>query len=257
MQLFLDTADIEQIAEINRWGVLDGVTTNPTLAGKAGRDFVALTKEICSEVPGPVSAEVVATDVEGMLQEGRQLADIAPNIVVKLPLTPQGLAATKQLIREEIRTNVTLCFSSAQAILAARAGATYVSPFLGRLDDIASDGMGLLSEICEIFRVQGYATKVLAASLRSPQHVVQAALAGSDVATMPYQVFRQIVKHPLTDAGIERFLADWSAFQEVLREQASGNEASPAQPAPEVGPARPAPEAARRPVSAEEGRRGS
>lgn len=257
MQLFLDTADIEQIAEINRWGVLDGVTTNPTLAGKAGRDFTAVTKEICSEVPGPVSAEVVATDVEGMLQEGRRLADIAPNVVVKLPLTPQGLAATKQLVREEIRTNVTLCFSSAQAILAARAGATYVSPFLGRLDDIASDGMGLLSEICEIFRVQGYATKVLAASLRSPQHVVQAALAGADVATMPYQVFRQIVKHPLTDAGLERFLADWSAYQEALRERASGMEAPPARPAPEAGSARPASEAAWQPVSAEEGRRSS
>ncbi len=259
MQLFLDTAEIEQIAEINRWGALDGVTTNPTLAGKAGGDFVSLLKEISAEVTGPVSAEVVATDTEGMLEEGRRLADIAPNIVVKVPLTPDGLAATKQLSREEIRTNVTLCFSSAQAILAARAGATYVSPFLGRLDDIASDGMGLLSEICEIFRVQGYATQVLAASLRSPQHVVQAALAGADVATMPYHVFRQIVKHPLTDAGLERFLADWSAYQEALGARVSGDEA-PADPGGSAGkaePAGPGPVANPARFSPQEGRRSS
>ncbi|MFN2555343.1 MAG: fructose-6-phosphate aldolase [Nitriliruptorales bacterium] len=266
MQLFLDTAEIEQIAEINRWGVLDGVTTNPTLAGKAGGDFLSIIKEICAEVNGPVSAEVVATDTEGMLQEGRRLAEVAPNVVVKVPLTPEGLAATKQLVREEIRTNVTLCFSSTQAILAARAGATYVSPFLGRLDDVASDGMGLLSEICEIFRVQGYATNVLAASLRSPQHVVQAALAGADVATMPYHVFRQIVKHPLTDAGLERFLSDWSAYQEALRSRVSVDEAPAdrAGPALEDGPARaggagaspasPGPDAKLSPLSSQEGR---
>lgn len=216
MQLFLDTANLEQIAEINRWGVLGGVTTNPTLASREGKDFVGLLKDICAEVDGAVSAEVVATDTEGMLKEGRELADIAPNVVVKVPLTPDGLAAAKQFSREHIATNVTLCFTPAQAMLAARAGAHYVSPFLGRLDDIASDGISLLADICEIFRVQGYETKVLAASLRSPQHVVQAARAGADVATMPYQTFLQLVRHPLTDAGLERFLSDWAAYQEVL-----------------------------------------
>jgi transaldolase len=219
MELFLDTANIDQIAEINRWGVLDGVTTNPTLAGKEGKDFTGLIKEICAEVAGPVSAEVVATDTEGMIREGRELAGIAENVVVKVPLIPDGLAATKVLSSEQIDTNVTLCFSSTQAILAAKAGATYVSPFLGRLDDISSDGVALLGELCEVFRVQGYETKVLAASLRSPQHVVQAALVGADVATMPYDTFRRIVKHPLTDAGLDRFLADWDAYQEALRQR--------------------------------------
>lgn len=219
MELFLDTANIDQIAEINRWGVLDGVTTNPTLAGKEGKDFTGLIKEICAEVAGPVSAEVVATDTDGMVREGRELAGIAENVVVKVPLTPDGLAATKVLSSEQIDTNVTLCFSSTQAILAAKAGATYVSPFLGRLDDISSDGVAVLGELCEIFRVQGYETKVLAASLRSPQHVVQAALVGADVATMPYETFRRIVKHPLTEAGLDRFLADWDAYQEALRKR--------------------------------------
>lgn len=218
MQLFLDTANVDQIAEINRWGVLAGVTTNPTLAGKEGREFLGILKEICAEVDGPVSAEVVALDTEGMLEEGRELAAIAPNVVVKVPLTPAGLAATAQFAREQIATNVTLCFSAGQAILAAQAGATYVSPFLGRLDDISNDGLALLEEICAIFRIQGYGTKVLAASLRSPQHVVQSAMAGADVATIPHSVFAQLVKHPLTDAGLERFLADWSAYQEALQQ---------------------------------------
>lgn len=218
MELFLDTANIDQIAEINRWGVLDGVTTNPTLAGKEGKDFVAMIKEICAEVSGPVSAEVVATDTDGMVSEGRELAKIAPNVVVKVPLTADGLAATRQLSRDEIPTNVTLCFSAGQAILAAKAGATYVSPFLGRLDDISSDGIALLAEICEVYRVQGYETKVLAASLRSPQHVVEAARLGADVATIPFDTFRRLVQHPLTDAGLDRFLADWSAYQEALRD---------------------------------------
>lgn len=218
MDLFLDTANVEQIAEINRWGVLAGVTTNPTLAGEEGKGFIGMIKEICAEVEGPVSAEVVATDTDGMLTEGRELASIADNVVVKVPLTPDGLAAARQFDREGIATNVTLCFSPTQAILAAQAGATYVSPFLGRLDDIASDGMALLTEICEIFRVQGYQTKVLAASLRHPQHVVRAALAGADVATLPYGTFVKMVKHPLTDAGLERFLSDWDAYQEALRE---------------------------------------
>jgi transaldolase len=220
MDLFLDTANTDQIREVNRWGVLAGVTTNPTLAGREARDFVGLIEEICAEVDGPVSAEVVATDTEGMLTEGRELAKIADNVVVKVPLTPDGLAATKVLTGEQIAVNVTLCFSTAQAILAARAGATYVSPFLGRLDDISSDGVALLAEICEVYRLQGYGTHVLAASLRSPQHVVQAALAGADVATMPFDTFRRLVSHPLTDAGLERFLTDWSAYQDALREAA-------------------------------------
>lgn len=224
MDLFLDTANVEQIAEINRWGVLAGVTTNPTLAGKEGKGFVSMIKEICAEVPGPVSAEVVATDTEGMLTEGRELAAIADNVVVKVPLTPDGLAATRQLDLEGIATNVTLCFSPTQAILAAQAGATYVSPFLGRLDDIANDGIALLTEICEIFSIQGYETKVLAASLRHPQHVVQAALAGADVATLPYATFIKMVKHPLTDSGLERFLADWDAYQEELRERGTATD---------------------------------
>jgi transaldolase len=218
MELFLDTANIDEIAEINRWGVLDGVTTNPTLAGKEKKEFVGLIKEICAEVAGPVSAEVVATETDGMVREGRELAAIAPNVVVKVPLTADGLAATKRLAGEGIATNVTLCFSPSQAILAAKAGATYVSPFLGRLDDISKDGLSLLADICEIFRVQGYETKVLAASLRSPQHVVEAARIGADVATIPYATFRQLVKHPLTDAGLDRFLADWSAYQKALAE---------------------------------------
>ena len=217
MRLFLDTANIAEIAEINRWGVLDGVTTNPSLAAKEGKDFASLIKEICAEVDGPVSAEVISTATDAMVEEGRRLADIAPNVVVKVPLTPDGLAATARLSREQIDTNVTLCFSAAQAMLAAKAGATYVSPFLGRLDDISNDGVALLSEICEVFRMQGFQTSVLAASLRSPQHVVQSALTGADVATMPYEVFKQLVRHPLTDLGLERFLSDWAGYQEAMR----------------------------------------
>lgn len=216
MKLFLDTANLEEISEINRWGVLDGVTTNPTLAAKEGKDFASMIKDICAEVAGDVSAEVVSTDTQGMLDEARKLAAIADNVVIKLPLIPAGLAACSQLSSEGVRTNVTLCFSATQAILAAKAGATYVSPFLGRMDDVANDGIALLTEICEIFRVQGYETEVLAASLRSPQHVAQAAIAGADIATLPAKVFHQMVKHPLTDAGLERFLADWDAYQQAM-----------------------------------------
>ncbi|HSK23341.1 MAG TPA: fructose-6-phosphate aldolase [Egicoccus sp.] len=212
MKLFLDTANLDEISEINRWGVLDGVTTNPTLAAKEGKDFASMIKDICAEVAGDVSAEVVSTDTEGMLEEAHKLAAIADNVVIKLPLIPAGLAACAQLSSEGIKTNVTLCFSATQAILAAKAGATYVSPFLGRMDDLANDGIALLNEICEIFRIQGYETEVLAASLRSPQHVAQAAMAGADVATLPAKVFHQMVRHPLTDAGLERFLADWDAY---------------------------------------------
>lgn len=216
MKLFLDTANIDEIAEINRWGVLDGVTTNPTLAAKEGKDFASMIKEIAAEVAGDVSAEVVSTEADAMVEEGRKLAAIADNVVVKVPLIPEGLAATTRLAREGIRTNVTLCFSPSQAMLAAKAGATYVSPFLGRLDDISMDGMALLAEITEIFRVQGYETEVLAASLRHPMHVVEAARLGADVGTMPAKVFRQLVQHPLTDAGLERFLADWDEYQKAM-----------------------------------------
>lgn len=216
MKLFLDTANLDEIIEINRWGVLDGVTTNPTLAGKEGRDFPALIAAICDEVDGDVSAEVVATDTAGMLDEAKALAAIADNVVIKLPLTPDGLAACSRLTTDGIKTNVTLCFSATQAILAARSGATYVSPFAGRLDDIANDGIALISEISDIFRIQGYATEVLAASLRSPQHVAQAAAVGANVATLPAKVFHQMVGHPLTDAGLSRFLADWQAYQDEL-----------------------------------------
>ncbi len=216
MELFLDTANIEEIAEINAWGVLDGVTTNPSLAAREGKDFASMIKEICAEVAGPVSAEVVSTERAPMVDEGRKLADIASNVVVKLPLTPDGLGACKALTSEGIKTNVTLCFSATQAVLAARAGATYVSPFVGRVDDIANNGLQLLTEICEIYEVQGYETKVLAASLRHPQHVVEAARLGADVATLPAKVFRQMVSHPLTDKGLEGFLADWAKYQEAL-----------------------------------------
>ena len=218
MKLFLDSANLGDIAEINRWGVLDGVTTNPTLAAKEGIEFAAMIKDICAEVDGDVSAEVVSVDTEGMLREARDLHAIADNVVIKLPLTPEGLAACAQLTDDGVRTNVTLCFSAPQAILAAKAGATYVSPFVGRLDDLANDGVALLAEICEIFRIQGFDTQVLAASLRHPQHVAQAALAGAHVATLPAAVFRQMVRHPLTDRGLERFLADWDSYTKVLRE---------------------------------------
>jgi transaldolase len=208
--LFLDTANIDEIKEIAAWGVLNGVTTNPTLVGKEGKDFKSLVKEICKIVDGPVSAEVVATDAEGMLKEGRDIATWAPNIMVKCPLTPAGLTACSTLSEEGIKVNVTLCFSVNQAILAARAGATFVSPFLGRLDDINEDGMALIEQIAQVFSIHGLDTKVLAASIRGPVHVTKAALAGADIATMPYKVFKQLVHHPLTDKGLEQFLADWN-----------------------------------------------
>lgn len=216
MKLFLDTANLSEISEINAWGVLDGVTTNPTLAAKEKRDFADIIREICGEVAGDVSAEVVAIDTAAMLREADELAGIADNVVIKLPLTPDGLSACRQLTDRGVKTNVTLCFSAPQAILAARAGATYVSPFAGRLDDIANDGIALIAEIADIFRIQGYDTQVLAASLRSPQHVAQAAAVGANVATLPTKVFHQMVKHPLTDAGLERFLADWETYQAAL-----------------------------------------
>lgn len=210
MQLFLDTANLDEIREIAAWGVLAGITTNPTLVSKEHQDFKRLVKDICKIVSGPVSAEVTSTDTEGMLKEGRDIATWAENVVVKCPLTPAGLAACSKLSQEGIKVNVTLCFSVNQAILAAQAGAYFVSPFIGRLDDINEDGCALVEQIVEVFHIQGLETKVLAASIRTPMHVTRVALAGADVATMPYKVFKQLVQHPLTDSGLEKFLEDWN-----------------------------------------------
>ena len=212
MRLFLDTASIEEIREINRWGVLSGVTTNPSLVAKEGGDPDQTWKEILAEVDGDISLETTEPEAGPMTEEGRRLAGMAPNAVVKVPMTPPGLEAGKLLAGEGIRINVTLVFSPAQAILAAEIGAYCVSPFLGRLDDVGADGMKVLRDICELYAVQGYATNVLAASLRHPMHVVEAGLAGADIATMPYDVFTKLVKHPLTDVGLEKFLADWRAL---------------------------------------------
>lgn len=216
MYLFLDTANIEEIVEINQWGVLDGVTTNPSLVGKEEKDFKTLVQKICDIVDGPVSAEVVGEDAESMIKEGREIATWAENVVVKCPLTEAGLAATSVLSRDDIKVNVTLCFSVNQALLAARAGAYFVSPFIGRLDDINQDGCQLVEEMAQMFDVQGLETHVLAASIRTPQHVSRVAMAGADIATMPYKVFKQLVKHPLTDQGMEKFLSDWKKSQAKL-----------------------------------------
>ena len=215
MALSLDTADISEIEEAASWGVLGGVTTNPTLISRAGHaDPEIAIKKICSIVDGPVSMECVSTDADGMYKEGRVYATWAPNVLVKCPCTPAGLAATKRLHAEGIKVNMTLVFSPNQAILAARAGAWYCSPFAGRLDDISWDGLGLVSDIVDIFRVQDYSCKVLAASLRHPVHVMDAARAGADIATMPFKVFQMLVKHPLTDKGLADFLADWQKLQD-------------------------------------------
>jgi transaldolase len=220
MKLFLDTASIDEIREINRWGVLGGVTTNPSLVAKDADDPTRVWKEILSEVEGPISLETTELEIEPMYEQGVDLAQMAPNAVVKVPMTPNGLTVGKRLTDEGIKVNVTLVFSPAQAILAAEIGAYIVSPFLGRLDDVAADGMDALRKICEIYEVQGYETNVLAASLRHPMHVVDAALAGADIATMPYSVFTQLVKHPLTDVGLEKFLQDWKSLQKELRKGA-------------------------------------
>ena len=212
MKLFIDSANVDEIREIASWGVLAGVTTNPSLAAKEKRDFTEMLSEICAIVDGDVSAEVVATDTAGMLAEAEPLLAVSEKITIKLPLTPDGLGACRALSDRGVRTNVTLCFAPTQAILAAAAGATYVSPFVGRVDDVANDGISLLEDICAVFATHGYTTKVLAASLRTPQHVVQAALAGADVATLPAKVFHQMVRHPLTDRGLEQFLADWAGY---------------------------------------------
>ncbi len=210
MKIFLDTANLGEIREIAAWGILAGVTTNPSLLAKEkGADFRATIAEICQLVNGPVSAEVIATDVPAMLAEARQYAAWHPNVVVKIPLIPNGISAAAVLAREGIQTNVTLCFNANQALFAALAGATFVSPFVGRLDDISEDGMGLIRDIVRIYRNYDLRTQVLAASIRHPRHITDAALAGADVATIPTAVLKQAIKHPLTDAGLEKFLSDW------------------------------------------------
>lgn len=210
MQLFLDTTDVNILKDLAATGLVDGVTTNPTLIAKAGRPMLQVIAEICDAVEGPVSAEVAAQDTVGMLDEGRKLASIAPNVVVKVPLTRDGLIATREFAQEGIATNVTLCFSAAQALLAAKAGATYISPFIGRLDDHGADGMDLITEIRTIYDNFDYDTEILAASIRTPAHVKEAAMAGADCATIPPAVFQELFKHPLTEKGLEQFMADWA-----------------------------------------------
>jgi len=209
MKFFIDTANVNEIREAASLGILDGVTTNPSLIAKEGRDFHQVLREIVSIVNGPISAEVTGAERDEMVAEGRELAAIHPNVIIKVPLIKTGLQACKILTSEDIRVNVTLCFSPSQALMAAKAGATYISPFIGRLDDISHEGMELIRQIRVIYDNYGYETMILAASIRSPIHVVDAALAGADVATIPYKVVLQMLKHPLTDLGQERFLADW------------------------------------------------
>ncbi|TLY38295.1 MAG: fructose-6-phosphate aldolase [Nitrospirae bacterium] len=209
MMFFLDTGNTKEIKEAASWGVLDGITTNPSLVAKEGRSFKDLLKEICTIVDGPISAEVVSIEADAMVKEGKDLAQIHKNIVVKVPLIPEGLKACKALAAQGIRVNVTLCFSPTQAMLAAKAGAWCVSPFIGRLDDISENGMELIRDIVTIYRNYQYKTKVLVASVRNPMHVVEAAKIGGDICTMPFTVFKQLVQHPLTDLGLKKFLADW------------------------------------------------
>jgi len=209
MKFFIDTADVKEIRTAHDLGLVDGVTTNPSLIAKSGRNFREVITEITAIVDGPISAEVIALDCAGMLKEGRELAAIHRNIVIKVPLTEAGLKATRIFAEEGIRTNVTLCFSPLQALLAAKAGASYVSPFVGRLDDVGHDGMDGIDQIRTIFDNYGYGTEIIVASVRSPLHVLNAALLGADIATIPFAVIQQLVKHPLTDIGIEKFLADW------------------------------------------------
>lgn len=212
MKFFIDSADIAEIKELASYGLLDGVTTNPSLIAKSGRKFLEVIKEICAVVEGPVSAEVAATDYEGMVREGEALSKLAKNVCIKLPLTMDGLKACKYFSGKGIQTNVTLCFSAAQAILAAKAGATFVSPFVGRLDDVGQDGMALIEEICQIYsNYQQFKTQVLVASIRNPIHITTAAKLGADVATIPGKVLKQLASHPLTDKGLETFIKDWQS----------------------------------------------
>jgi transaldolase len=209
MDFFIDTANLDEIKDANGLGLVDGVTTNPTLISKEGRDFMELVSEICAIVDGPVNLEVVGTDEKGMVKEARELAKIHPNVVVKIPMTPDGLKAVRRLSGEGIRTNVTLVFSPVQALLAAKAGANFISPFIGRLDDIAHRGMDLVEQMLTIIDNYEFESEVIVASIRHPLHVLEAALTGADIATIPYKVLKQLTQHPLTDIGLERFLADW------------------------------------------------
>ncbi len=211
MKLYLDTGNVDEIRKAASYGMIDGITTNPSLVSKEGREFKDLLLEICQIIDGPISAEVVSVEAEAMVKEGRELAKIHKNIVVKVPLIPEGLKATKQMASDGIRVNVTLCFSATQALMAAKAGAWCVSPFIGRLDDISSDGMDLIEQILTIYENYDFPTQVLVASVRHIQHVTDAALLGGHICTMPYTVFQQLVKHPLTDSGLSKFLADWEA----------------------------------------------
>lgn len=209
MKFFIDTANIEEIKKAVDMGMVDGVTTNPSLIARENKPFQEIIKDICKIVDGPISAEVIALDAEGMVREGRELAAIHANIVIKIPMTTEGLKAVKQLADEKIKTNVTLVFSASQALMAAKAGASYASPFVGRLDDISQNGMDLVSDIMNIYDNYGYATEVIVASIRNPNHVVDAALLGAHIATIPFKVIAQLARHPLTDLGMEQFLADW------------------------------------------------
>ncbi|HXG37648.1 MAG TPA: fructose-6-phosphate aldolase [Bacteroidota bacterium] len=213
MKFFIDTANIDEIKEAASLGVLDGVTTNPSLVAKEGKDFRKLLEEICAIVDGPISAEVVSTDLDGIMKEARELSKIHKNIVVKVPLIKEGLKAVKCLKNEGIRTNVTLCFSPNQALMAAKAGAYFISPFIGRLDDISQTGMELIKQVVTIYRNYHFETEVLVASVRHPVHVVEAAMIGAHICTMPFKVIDQLIKHPLTDIGLEKFLADWKKAQ--------------------------------------------
>ena len=223
MKIFLDTAEIEEIRIVARWGVLDGVTTNPTLFAKTtGRTYEEVLKEICSITPGPVSAEVVAEDVDGMLKEGRAFAKLAPNIFVKVPMSEEGLEAMARFAEEGIKTNCTLIFTANQGLLAAKAGASFLSPFVGRLDDINQDGMIVVRELAEIVAIHELDTEVLAASIRNPLHMTQAALAGAHIATLPFKVLQQMVHHPLTDKGIVQFRSDWDKARKALAASSNG-----------------------------------
>ncbi|MCD6351563.1 MAG: fructose-6-phosphate aldolase [Armatimonadetes bacterium] len=216
MKFFIDTANVDEIRQAAAWGILDGVTTNPSLVAREGRDFEEVVKEICSIVDGPVSAEVTATDPEGMIEQARALSRWAPNIVIKVPLLPEGIQAVKVLSEEGIKCNVTLCFSPVQALIAAKAGAAYISPFVGRLDDIGHDGMELVSQILTIYENYGFETEVIVASVRHVRHVVQAALLGAHIATVPFATLQKLFNHPLTDKGQAAFLADWEKLQQEL-----------------------------------------
>ncbi|KMT22809.1 fructose-6-phosphate aldolase [Clostridium cylindrosporum] len=213
MKLFIDTANVEEIREAESWGIISGVTTNPSLIAKEGRDFVQVVREIAEIVNGPISAEVISLESQGMINEGRELSKIHQNIVVKIPMTIEGLKAVKVLSSEGIKTNVTLIFSSAQALLAAKSGATYVSPFVGRLDDVGQEGIKLIEEIVSMFEIHGIETEIISASIRHPIHAINSALAGSHISTVPFKVLKQMTQHPQTDIGIEKFMKDWESFE--------------------------------------------